>query len=203
MLPCRLPAIPLPLIPELRRLLGGIGRASTFAMTFISDLNSLRNRTLAALDRLVVVVAVALASAPPATADTISGTASVIDGDTIEIHGVRIRFHAIDAIEGRQRCRLPDGHEWRCGRDAALALAGRISRSPVSCNIRDTDRYGRLVGVCFSDGVDLNAWMVKNGWAVAYRRYGLDYADEEDAARSAEIGIWMSDFLMPWDWRRK
>ncbi|WP_212770013.1 thermonuclease family protein [Thalassovita mangrovi] len=69
--------------------------------------------------------------APIAAQNLISGTASVIDGDTIEIHGTRIRLHAIDAIESRQKCLLPNKSEWRCGADAANALANKIGRAPV------------------------------------------------------------------------
>ncbi len=144
-----------------------------------------------------------VALAPPVRAETISGIASVIDGDTIEIHGQRIRLHAIDAIESRQRCYRPEGKVWNCGKDASFALADRIGRTPVFCNVRDIDRYGRLVAVCSQDGEDLNAWMVANGWAVAYRRYGRDYVKQEDRARRTGLGIWASEFMMPWDWRRQ
>lgn len=155
--------------------------------------------------RFVVVAlsaAVAFTLPSPALARSVSGTASVIDGDTIEIHGERIRLEAIDAIEDRQRCILPDGRAWRCGRDAALALADRIGRSPVTCAISGRDRYSRLVATCFLGREDLNAWLVRNGWAVAYRRYGTQYVDEENAARRERRGIWASSFEMPWDWRR-
>lgn len=138
-----------------------------------------------------------------ANAASISGTASVIDGDTIEIHGNRIRFHAIDAIESRQRCLMPTGKVWNCGRASTLALADRIGRSPVTCEVRDVDRYGRLVAICRSGKADLNAWLVANGWALAYRRYGRDYVAQENAARKARLGIWASQFQMPWDWRRQ
>lgn len=138
-----------------------------------------------------------------ANADSVSGTASVIDGDTIEIHGTRIRLHAIDAIESRQRCLLPGGKAWNCGRAAALALAEKIGRAPISCEVRDVDRYGRLVAVCRAGKTNLNAWLVANGWAVAYRRYGRDYVSEENAARKADRGIWASEFQMPWDWRQQ
>jgi endonuclease YncB( thermonuclease family) len=150
-------------------------------------------------------VALAFLTAPTisASAETIAGTASVIDGDTIEIHGTRIRLHAIDAIESRQRCFLPGGKAWNCGRDAATALANKIDRAPIACVVRDVDRYGRLVAVCQKGSEDLNAWLVASGWAVAYRRYGRDYIRQEDAARKAHRGIWASDFMMPWDWRRR
>ncbi|OOY11666.1 succinoglycan biosynthesis protein [Thioclava marina] len=139
----------------------------------------------------------------PLHAQTITGTASVIDGDTIDIHGNRIRLHAIDAIESRQRCRLPNGKLWNCGKDAAFALADKIGRAPVSCKVTDVDRYGRYVAICRQNGEDLNAWLVRNGWAVAYRRYGRDYVRDEDAARKQSAGIWASEFMMPWDWRKR
>ena len=137
----------------------------------------------------------------PATAAPIIGVASVIDGDTIEIHGVRIRLHGIDAPESRQLCTRPTGERWRCGQQASLALSDQIGRSTVSCDPRDTDRYGRTVAVCSSRGLDLNGWLVIQGWAVAYRRYSRDYVRAEDQARAARRGVWSGQFDMPWEWR--
>lgn len=133
----------------------------------------------------------------------LAGVASVIDGDTIEVHGQRIRLHGIDAVESRQYCIEADGREWRCGQDAAFALSDKIGRNPVRCDQRDIDRYGRVVGVCFQGRVDLNEWMVFEGWAVAYRQYSLDYVAAEDAARRDKRGMWRAEFQMPWDWRRE
>ncbi|WP_212770014.1 thermonuclease family protein [Thalassovita mangrovi] len=65
----------------------------------------------------------------------------------------------------------------------------------------DKDRYGRLVAKCYQEGVDINGWLVANGWAVAYRQYGLDYVSQEREAKAAKRGIWKSRFVMPWDWR--
>ena len=76
-----------------------------------------------------------------------------------------------------------------------------IGRTTVSCQPRDVDRYGRIVAVCFKGNEDLNRWMVTNGWAVAFRRYSLDYVASEAAARQSEINIWSGNFEMPWDWR--
>lgn len=151
---------------------------------------------------IAVSAAAAFTLSSPAFATSVTGTASVIDGDTIEIHGERIRLEAIDAIEDHQRCTLPNGRAWRCGRDAAFALADRIGRSPVTCAISGRDRYSRLVATCYLGGEDLNGWMVRQGWAVAYRHYGTQYVDEENAARRERLGIWASSFEMPWDWRR-
>ena len=84
--------------------------------------------------------------ATPALAD-VTGVASVIDGDTIEVHGQRIRLHGIDAPESRQLCRL-DGKPWQCGKDAANALADKIARRPVRCEDLGRDRHKRIIGKC-------------------------------------------------------
>ncbi|MPY75469.1 MAG: thermonuclease family protein [Alphaproteobacteria bacterium] len=130
------------------------------------------------------------------------GQASVIDGDTIEIHGQRIRFHGIDAPESRQLC--DDAHEkpYRCGQKAALALADKIGRRTVTCDPRDKDRYGRVVAVCWIGLTDLNGWLVLEGLAIAYRRYSQDYIAQEDAARQARRGIWAGSFVAPAEWRK-
>lgn len=141
------------------------------------------------------------ASGPASTQQKIAGVASVIDGDTIEIHGQRIRMFGIDAPEGGQLCIRPNGERWRCAQQSSLALADRIGRSTVRCKQRDIDRYRRVVAVCFKENEDLNRWMVANGWAVAYRRYSVDYVADEDAARRKRINMWSGDFEMPWNWR--
>lgn len=138
----------------------------------------------------------------PVLAQTITGVASVTDGDSLEIRGTRIRLHGIDAPESRQLCTRPSGQEWRCGQQAALALSDRIGRRGVSCVTRDIDRYGRTIAVCSQDGVDLNRWMVSEGWAVAYRQFSRDYVAVEAEARRAGRNIWSGSFVMPWDWRR-
>ena len=133
--------------------------------------------------------------------DRITGVASVIDGDTIEIHSQRIRLFGIDAPESSQLCVRSTGERWRCGQQGSFALADRIGRATVSCQPRDLDRYGRIVAVCFKGNEDLSCWMVTNGWAVAFRRYSIEYVADEDAARQSRINIWSGDFEMPWEWR--
>lgn len=137
-----------------------------------------------------------------AAAQTIVGTASVIDGDTLDIHGQRIRLHGIDAVETRQHCREQNGQLWLCGKDAAFALSDKIGRAPVRCDQRDIDRYGRIVAVCYQGRTDLNGWMVRNGWALAYRQYSRDYVKAEAQAKAKNRGMWRAEFEMPWDWRR-
>ena len=142
-----------------------------------------------------------LLSFPVMAVSDIMGTATVIDGDTIEIHGQRIRLHGIDAPEGRQGCTRRDGTSWRCGQQASLALADHIGTATVRCEPHGHDRYRRVIAICFKRAEDLNRWMVTSGWAVAYRKYSLAYVAEEEKAHSTGLKLWSGTFEMPWDWR--
>lgn len=151
-----------------------------------------------------LVAALLVVAAPGHSASKrVSGVASVIDGDTIEIHGERVRLFGIDAPESAQLCRRSDGSPWRCGQHAALALHDHIARRTVICVEDDVDRYGRMVAHCYLGSEDLSAWLVVNGWAVAFRKYSLQYLKEEDVARTARRGVWSGSFDMPWDWRSR
>ncbi len=128
---------------------------------------------------------------------------TVTDGDTIRMGQNRIRLYGIDAPERDQTCSYDNGQIWYCGVSATEALRSFIAGSRVGCRQKDTDRYGRIVAVCFIGETDINAWMVRNGWAVAYRRYSRDYVDEETAAKNEGLGIWAGEFMTPEDWRRR
>jgi endonuclease YncB( thermonuclease family) len=142
-----------------------------------------------------------IAVAAPAAAQTVTDRASVTDGDTLEIRDVDIRLHGIDAPESAQTC-IAGGQRWPCGRRSANALDAKMDRRIVRCEGRDRDRYGRLIAVCYLGATDLNAWLVRNGWALAYRRYSRDYVPEERLAEADQAGIWRGRFVPPWDWRR-
>ena len=135
------------------------------------------------------------ATDPPRQASVVR----VIDADTVDVDGTRFRLHGIDAPETRQTCRAM-GRTWNCGAAATEALKARAEG--MNCAGGETDRYGRTVGTCSAGGTDLNAWLVANGWALAYRQFSEDYADEEAQARANRLGMHRGRFVDPWDWRR-
>jgi clan AA aspartic protease (TIGR02281 family) len=141
----------------------------------------------------------AIAFVPTEARADIAGTASVIDGDTIAIEGRRIRLHGIDAPESAQTCVAEN--QWRCGQQAALALDKKIGGRAITCVERDRDQDGLVVALCRAGGEDLGAWLVSEGWALAYRQHSVEYVDEEQAARAARRGVWRGSILAPWDWR--
>ena len=120
----------------------------------------------------------------------LSGIARVLDGDTIEIDSVRIRLWGIDAPEGRQSC-LAGSRRWPCGRRATQALARQIDGRLVGCEERDRD--GRIVAVCRHGAREINAWLVREGWALAYRWYSRAYVEEEWAAKASRRGLWLRE----------
>ena len=135
-----------------------------------------------------------------ASAD-LSGTALITDGDTITISGNKIRLNGIDTPEQNQTCRRA-GVTWRCGYEATETLRRWTYTKEVRC-IGDTkDRYGRLIANCFVDGYNVNARLVYEGLALAYRKYSKQYVPEEDKARAAKRGMWAGEFVPPWDWRK-
>ena len=168
---------------------------------------------------LPIVLAVALAPtaalvallAFPAHAD-VSGPVCVTDGDTLVVNGKRERTHCvggthvrlfgIDAPELKQTCKHANGRDFLCGRAAASFLLEHVRGRTVECRGNSEDRYGRLIATCFVDGKDLNAMMVGEGWALAYRGYSNKYVPQENVAREARRGIWAMEFVPPWKWRR-
>lgn len=134
----------------------------------------------------------------------IAGVGSVIDGDTIEIHGQRIRFNGIDAPESRQYCDDAKGFEYPCGRRSAEALDAFLAASkPVHCSFVTWDRYGRFVGDCSrADGSSIAAWMVEHGQALDWPKYSNGaYAAQQAKAEASKVGVWVGNFQAPWDWR--
>jgi endonuclease YncB( thermonuclease family) len=137
-----------------------------------------------------------------AHAGDVVGQASIIDGDTLEIHGTRIRLWGIDAPESAQLCRGDDSSPYRCGQKAANDLDTFIARRPVSCTPVSLDQYRRTVASCSVAGVDLGEWLVRNGFALDWPRYSKGkYNSAEREAEHAERGIWAGSYVEPWLYR--
>ena len=127
----------------------------------------------------------------------------IVDADTLEVAGQKVRLQGIDAPESAQSCRQVGGHRYQCGEHATQALRTRIGTDAVTCTIEGRDRYMRALGICYAaDGTDLNGWLVSQGHALAYRKYSTTYVPQEDQARAAQAGLWAGEFVPPWDWRR-
>lgn len=126
----------------------------------------------------------------------------VIDGDTIHIGKLKYRFSGIDAPEMKQLCNK-GGKEVLCGLLAKNALIDKINNSPVTCKIEEVDRYKRLVAECFVREESLSKFLVKNGYALAYRRYSMKFVDDENYAKKNKLGLWSMTFEYPWDYRAK
>ena len=127
----------------------------------------------------------------------------IIDGDTIILNSEKIRFYGIDTPEIKQTCTNNNGQSYSCGVKATLELKKIIGSRKVSCIKKTKDRYKRSISICYVDGKDINSLMVKQGWALAYRKYSKKYISNEINAKNEKKGLWQGKFEMPWDFRRK
>lgn len=135
-----------------------------------------------------------------ASAD-LTGRAEIIDGDTIRVAGHTVRLEGIDAPEGRQECQDAAGQSYACGQSATRFLVRLIDSQLVTCEIIGQDAYSRALGICEAGGQEINAEIVRTGWALAFRRYSERYVGEEDQAKRANAGLWAGTFDAPWEWR--
>lgn len=131
----------------------------------------------------------------------LSGAAEVIDGDTLEVSGERVRLEGVDAPEMAQTCHREDRALWACGREAQEALARMTRGHVVMCDRTGTDKYRRTLAVCYADGENLNAALIKAGLARAFIKYSGAFIAEEHAAQAAKLGIWQGEHLAPWEFR--
>lgn len=133
--------------------------------------------------------------------ERISGTVRVIDGDTLDVGGTRVRLHGIDAPEAGQTCTRPGGAVWECGAWVTGELTALAEGRWARCEQMDTDRYGRAVARCEIGGEDLGAQLVSSGLAFAFRRYSMTYDPHEKAAAVAGLGLWSSQVQRPAEYR--
>ncbi|MGY8635813.1 thermonuclease family protein [Bradyrhizobium sp. 14AA] len=152
--------------------------------------------------RLTAAVLAAAFAVSEAAALELIGRASILDGDTLEIHGTRIRLWGIDAPEGSQLCRGEDSLPYRCGAKAANELDAFIAHRPVSCEPVGRDVYGRIVATCSVGGVDLGDWLVRGGLAFDWPRYSKGkYDSAQREADHAGRGVWAGSYVVPWLYR--
>lgn len=125
----------------------------------------------------------------------------VIDGDTIHIGKVKYRFHGIDAPEMSQICKIQNKNI-KCGLLSKKKLLQKINNNKVDCKKKAVDRYKRIVAECFVNNQSLSSYLVKNGYAFAYKKYSKQFVEDEMFAKKNRLGLWAMEFEYPWDYRR-
>ena len=126
----------------------------------------------------------------------------IIDGDTIKINGEKIRFSGIDTPELKQTC-INKGAKNSCGIMAKQILIDKIADNNVICVNEGKDQYKRTLAECFVNDESLSSYLVRSGYAFAYRRYSKKFIADEDYAKFNKLGMWSMEFDYPWDWRKK
>lgn len=147
---------------------------------------------------IVLVILAILWVLPEPAPMRLSGSARVVDGDSLLVQGHEIRLKGIDAPEFQQNCELA-GRDWDCGRQSAQALGRLVRGRIVNCDGNERDAHDRLLAECRAGETNINRWLVVNGWAVSFHAFGR----EEREARSARRGIWKGTFVRPADWREE
>ena len=157
------------------------------------------------MSTILGVVAVFLALCSIAQTAELEGRASIVDADTIRFS---VRFQAIDAPELRQQCQHPDGTCWPCGQRARDALRQFVKRKHVQCTVYGLGKYGRYIGTCYADDIDISLFLLQSGWAIPVEKY-LDevphlrepYHAAYEAAKQRQLGIHVGPFIAPHLWR--
>ena len=147
----------------------------------------------------------------PSFCKEIRGKPIIIDGDTIKIANERIRLYGIDAPEINQECQKPFlsigfftfNKKYSCGEISKKILKKFIKTQIVKCIFESRDRYNRPIAECFTNKKNINSWMVKKGYAVAYKKYSKKYINEEAYAKENKLGLWQGPFIRPEKWRKK
>ena len=160
--------------------------------------------------RIIILFLVLLSNS---SAEEISGIPKVVDGDTVHINNYKFRLEGIDAPEMRQQCKKESFKissligftfykDYSCGRVSKEKLITKINTSEVKCISLSKDKYKRYIATCFKGKTNLNQWMVRNGFAIAYRRYSKKYVPDEEFAKENKLGLWQGKFMEPEKWRK-
>ena len=145
--------------------------------------------------------------------EEISGVPTIVDGDTVHINDKKLRLEVIDAPEMRQQCKKESlkisfiigftfYKDYSCGRVSKEKLISKINGLVIKCIFTTKDRYKRYIATCYKGKTNLNQWMVRNGYAIAYRRYSKKYVPDEDFAKENKLGLWKGKFMNPEKWRK-
>ena len=146
-------------------------------------------------------------------AEEISGVPKIVDGDTVHINDKKFRLEGIDAPEMRQQCKKESlkisyiigftfYKDYSCGKVSKEKLITKIDTTEIKCISSSKDRYQRYIATCYKGKTNLNQWMVRNGYAIAYRRYSKKYVPDEDFAKENKLGLWQGKFMSPEKWRK-
>mgnify|MGYP001426894124 CR=1 FL=1 len=126
----------------------------------------------------------------------------IIDGDTIHLNSEKIRFTGIDTPELKQTCNK-DNEIVYCGIQARQLLIDKIGKNKINCIKEGKDQYKRILAECFVNEVSLSKFLVREGYAFAYRKYSKKFINDENFAKKNNKGMWSMKFEYPWDWRKK
>ena len=135
------------------------------------------------------------------TSQALADNLKVIDGDTIVLNGEKIRFSGIDAPEYQQDCINGDLLIY-CGMFSKVLLTKKIGNETPECISEGKDVYGRTLAECFVNGESLSSFLVRHGYAFAYRKYSKKFVKDEEHAKKIKIGMWAMKFEFPWDFRK-
>lgn len=138
-----------------------------------------------------------------ARAEQLQAVPQIVDADTIYAGQSKIRLSGIDAPEMDQVCINAAGQNWNCGVEAKEKLQAFTRNRSWSCDLSGVDIYRRHLGTCIVDGENISRWLVRNGWALAFRRYSTAFIADEDFAREQKRGLWSGAFIAPWEWRQR
>jgi len=152
------------------------------------------------MSRLTAALILLLAPTLAHAAD-VSGVPKIREADSIQIGNNRLRLSGIDAPSVDQLCLNTKGERWTCGVAARDELIKHVEGKSWTCHLGQADRRGRALSRCEVDGEDIQKWLVRSGWALAYDRFSHDYDADQKEAREAKVGMWQGAFIAPWDWR--
>lgn len=149
------------------------------------------------MKKLIGILILGLLFSDPSLANNLK----VIDGDTIVLNGEKIRFSGIDTPELKQTC-LKDNEKVGCGMFARKLLVKKIGNNTPICIGKKKDFYKRTLAECFVNGESLSKFLVRSGYAFAYRKYSTKFIEDENYAKTKKLGMWSMTFQYPWDFRK-